>query len=131
MANFNKLKQLLYKNEATLIGFANLKDLNLYGRYNMNYGISIVVALNPKIVNEIVNGPTKEYQEEYWNVNKILNKLSSTTAKFLEDKGYNTIAFSSTSGKFNPRCSHTLSTNLPHKTVSTRAGIGWIGNARY
>jgi len=127
MANFNKLKQLLYKNGASLIGFANLKDLNLYGRYNMNYGISIVVALNPKIVNEIINGPTKEYQEEYWSVNKLLDKLNSIAATFLQDKGYNAIAFSATSGKFNPRYSHTLSTNLPHKTVATRAGIGWIG----
>ena len=42
----------------------------------MYYGISIVVALNSKIVNEIINGPTKEYQEEYWRANKILNKLS-------------------------------------------------------
>jgi epoxyqueuosine reductase QueG len=82
------------------------------------------VRLRPEVIAGIADGPTKEYSFEYTRCNQLLNQLSDTCVRLVTERGHHAVAFPAT--RHVPDDSH-LSTPLPHKTVATRAGIGWIG----
>ena len=121
-----KLKEFIYEKGASLVGFADLNMLPSQIRYGMDFGISIAIALNPNIVEKINIGPTIEYQQEYWEINKELDKLSSNVTEYILKEGYSAISFNATTGKYNPKIKQ-FDTKLPHKTVATIAGLGFIG----
>jgi epoxyqueuosine reductase len=119
-----ELRENLISKGASLVGFADLKNIPPDVRDNLPYGISIAVALSPQIITEIGYGPTKEYYAEYQRVNELLNSLGYNGTDFLTSKGYKAVWLPATDIGIN---STTLSTKLPHKTTATRAGLGWIG----
>lgn len=61
---------------ATLIGFADLSGVGEQERRGFKYGISIAIALNPRIVGEIPTGPHMEYYEEMQKVSAELKEIS-------------------------------------------------------
>ncbi len=61
----DELGDLLCSKGADMVGVADLRSIAPDIRYDLPFGISIAVALNPKIVSGILNGPTKEYHAEY------------------------------------------------------------------
>jgi epoxyqueuosine reductase len=109
---------------ASTVGFADLRGLPADVRNDFPYGISIAVALEPEIIRKIIDGPDLDYFMEYRRANKLLNSLGEKASGFLEARGYKTKSFSATNTGIDR---DTLSTQLPHKTVATRAGLGWIG----
>jgi epoxyqueuosine reductase len=119
-----KLKGHLLEKGASLVGYADLGELPGDIREGIPYGVSIGVALDPGIVGEIKDGPTPEYYREYQQVNELLGFLAEETRGFLEGEGYVAISKAPTYVGIDPK---TRSTILPHKTVATRAGLGWIG----
>jgi epoxyqueuosine reductase QueG len=120
----DKLKTLLLSNGADLVGFANLKEIIPDVRSNFPFGISIAVALNPRIISEIREGPTKSYYAEYKRANNLLDRLGQSAVQFLEEKGQKAQWSAATNANIDRK---TLSTRLPDKTTATRAGLGWIG----
>jgi epoxyqueuosine reductase QueG len=118
------IKKMLFEQGAALVGYADLDVLLSDVRENLKFGISFAIALNPVIISGIIGGPTKEYYAEYKRVNKSLNKLGGITSKYLGNLGYRAIPLAATNVGIDPE---THSTRLPHKTVATRAGLGWIG----
>jgi epoxyqueuosine reductase len=115
---------LLKSEGADIVGFADLRSLPADVREDYPYGISIAVALDPQIIKQIINGPDRNYFLEYRRANELLDSLGNSVARFLEGKGYQSKYFSATNTGIDR---DTLSTCLPHKTVATRAGLGWIG----
>jgi epoxyqueuosine reductase QueG len=119
----DELQTFLQSKGADLVGFADLREIDADTRDDFLFGISIGVALNPQIMSEIKDGPTRQYHEEYNRANSLLDTLGQSTAEFFRENGYDAKNFTAT-GIYDPV---TLSTRLPHKTVATRAGLGWVG----
>jgi epoxyqueuosine reductase QueG len=119
-----QLKTALTEGGASLVGFADLSSLPAGQRAGFNYGISIAAALDPAIINGIGNGPTKEYYDEYYRLNRLLDSLDLKASEIIKEHGYH--ALPKTRANVSVDYSN-LSTALPHKTVATRAGLGWIG----
>ena len=116
---------LLQKGAGT-VGFADITKLPLPVRKDFPFAISIVVALNPKIISEIRNGPNTNYYNEYIRVNLLLSELCKAAAAVLTESGFDSYCIEPTTEKFDPV---TISAPFQHKTVATRAGIGWIGKS--
>jgi hypothetical protein len=83
------LTERICKKGATLIGFADLTSIPVDARNGYNYGVSIAIALNQKIVSRITSGPHLEYYEEYERVSSELHDLCEYTATLINDKGFN------------------------------------------
>ena len=116
-----RLQTELTESGASLVGFADLKGLPANQRSGFDYGISIAVAIAPAIINGIGNGPTKEYYDEYHRLNRLLDIKA---AEIIKDNGFS--AFPKTRANVGIDYKD-HSTILPHKTIATRAGLGWIG----
>jgi epoxyqueuosine reductase len=109
---------------ASLVGFADLGDLPPDIRHSKRFAVSIAVALDKSIIANIKNGPTKEYHSEYKKVNVLLSDLAKYAAKMIKDLGYEAMPKEPTGVGIHQK---TQSTILPHKTVATKSGLGWIG----
>lgn len=119
-----QLRELLVARGAALVGYADLSELWTDVRFHLPRGVSIAMAVNPRIVSQIDTGPTREYFEEYKRLNEQLNILVTFAARYLADLGYRVKPIESTVAYVDPA---TCSAPFQHKTVATRAGLGWIG----
>jgi len=119
----NELKEYLKNLGASLVGFADLKNIDAPSRQNMAYGIAFAIKIKPSIIVGINGGPTEDYYDAYNEINKKLDYINLSCVKYIKNQGYNAIGQNSTYVTSNDN----LSTHLPHKTVATRAGLGWIG----
>jgi len=118
-----ELTDSLKSGGASLIGFADLQEISEDVRDSYPFGISFAVALNPQIISEIHEGPTKSYLDELKKADSLLDKLGQAAVQFLTKRGYRAQPCT----KPGPDYHETLTTRLPQKTIATRAGLGWIG----
>jgi epoxyqueuosine reductase QueG len=126
MAITQEISELLQNEGVSLYGFADLRDLPEEQRDGFDYGISIALALDKDVLLGIGEGPTLAYYENYESLNLRLDALDLLIERTLTGHGFkaqgNTrdLVGSGEGDAGN-------NTKLPHKTVATHAGLGWIG----
>jgi len=111
---------------ANLVGFADVTCLSTEVTDGAPRAVSMAVALDPAVVRDIKDGPTARYFAEYNRANTLLGRLGEQIAHVLNDAGYRAQPFPATTEQIDKT---TLSVKLQHKTVATRAGLGWIGKS--
>ncbi len=115
--------------ESYIWGFADLTGLLQNKFQGFDYGISIGRKLDNSIVDKIIDGPTREYYSHYRQINKDLDLLTRSISEDLNKYNLETLNIDSTvsTSALDSVYFNTLRTDLSHKMVATRAGLGWIG----
>jgi len=107
------------------VGVADLSVIPEEQRKAFPVGISIIVKLDLSVINSLGHGVTQQYFDMYEKANEQLDILAEKAVSILERQGFR--AYAQT--RRNVRSDSQSRTLLPHKTVATRAGIGWIGKS--
>lgn len=115
-----RLKTILYDQGAALVGIGDMSGVE---GCDFKTGVSVAVPLPGDIVIELRNAPTAEYYDLYYALNKKLNEIITAGEEFLRGNGFE--AYAQTTDRVEVSADNR--SRLPHKTVATRAGLGWIG----
>ena len=124
---WKELKSVLEDEGAALAGCGDLTGIIFRQEHTPPYpvGVAVAVPVPEKIVRQIQDGPTLEYYETYHSLNRKLNEIVLAGEDFLKNRGFR--AYAQTTDRV---CQdENWITPLPHKTVATRAGLGWIGKS--
>lgn len=109
---------------ADLVGIGDLSGLPPSQRQGLPFGVSVAVKYPKEVIQGISELPTPEYKLWYDRLNQRLDELVIAGAAFLQDRGHHAVANTRAQvGDYGADCR----TLLPHKTVATSAGLGWIG----
>lgn len=117
-----ELRKLLIKEGASIVAYA---DLSQFAEGNLKHGISIAMKIPAEVIKGIENGPTRAYYNSYNELNNIGNQLALLAEDYIKGKGYQAKAQTTDAVKEYGD----YRTSMPHKTVATNAGIGWIGKS--
>jgi epoxyqueuosine reductase QueG len=121
----NDLRQRLLEAGAVLVGYGDLSGIPEEKRSGLPVGVGVAVLQDPKVIQGILEGPTKDYLDWYNKLNEKLDALVTLGAGILTGAGYRAVA--QTRNYVNWHESDDFHTLLPHKTIATRTGLGWIG----
>jgi len=119
-----ELKEHLMQQGADIVAFGDITELPAEQREGFPAGVSVAVKYPKDVIRGIAELPTQEYYDWYKLLNVRLDAIVTVGAEWLQTRGYKALARSrATVGKKQTE----FGTTLPHKTVATRAGLGWIG----
>ncbi len=113
-----ELKGLMRAKGAALVGAGNMEDVN---GCEYPHGVSVAMPLPAHVATDLLNAPTEEYADCYKKLNAQLNHAVMAGEEFLQARGFDAYALTT------DRAGGAVEQVIPHKTVATRAGLGWIG----
>jgi len=124
MGNQEILEEKIIEWGASLVGFSNLLNVLPKNLSDIPYGITVVIKLSDRIIDEISDKPTYTYFHHYRSVNTLIDQITLKSVMKLEEWGYKAFAVpaSQSIGEMGP-----YRGLFPHKTAATIAGLGWIG----
>ncbi|MCE5258160.1 MAG: epoxyqueuosine reductase [Chloroflexi bacterium] len=91
--------------------------------------VSLAYPLPTAALVNLVTGPTQQYYTAYCEANAFLNVLASQVCAALQGLGYPSLGFPATVSQqqLERATGSDYLAKLAHKTIATRAGLGWIG----
>jgi epoxyqueuosine reductase len=128
--DYEKLKDFAFQQGASLFGVADIAGLperhcslspkTLGG---LERAVSMAFHLSDRILEDIVDGPTRLYFFHYQRVNVLLDELGLKVSNFIQSRGYDALPIpASQIIDWEKQLAH-----VSHKHIAARAGIGWIG----
>lgn len=115
-----ELRSLLFSRGADLVGIGDMSGVKGCA---FRTGISVAVALPADVVRDLQKAPTREYYDLYYSLNDRLDRIVTAGEDFLKSRGHE--AYAVTTDRVS--IDENFISELPHKTVATRCGLGWIG----
>lgn len=123
------LEEYLRELRVDLYGLASIGGI-FGGKWkDWPYAISIALELPIEDMVDVQDGPTPRYYAAYVRTNDRLNQVAAAVESWIRQQGYRAQAVLATvsSEGLDKDCGPSLSAPVQHKTVATRAGLGWIG----
>jgi epoxyqueuosine reductase len=90
---------------------------------DLPFAISMLMRIDPIIVNGLRHGPTKDYFEEYRRLNLALDEATDMLVSSITSHGQRAIAVPAT----REDTDNGGTIHFSHKCAATSAGLGWIG----
>ncbi|MDO9210723.1 MAG: hypothetical protein Q7V48_08235 [Deltaproteobacteria bacterium] len=127
---YEELKKFALQEGASLFGVAKILDLpeqhcSLFPktREGLDRAISIAFHLSDRVLEDIVDGPTKLYFFHYQRANLLLDELGLKIMNFIQSRGWAALPIpASQIVDWENQHAH-----VSHKHVAVQAGLGWIG----
>lgn len=130
--DYKSLKEIAIKEGMSLFGVADITPIK--GHFHINppqiledlkYGISIGYTLSNKILDGLIDGPTKIYSMHYRRINTLLDLTALKLAAYIQQRGADALPIpASQIIDWQIEIGH-----LSHKMVARYAGLGWIGRS--
>lgn len=128
--SYGELEEYALTQGASLFGVADVAGLperqcslpakTLNG---LDSAVSIAFHLSDRILEDIVDRPTRLYFFHYQRVNVFLDELGLKVSNFIQSRGYDALPIpASQIIDWEKQWAH-----VSHKHIAARAGIGWIG----
>jgi len=118
-----QIAEITTSHGCTLYGFADIKGLPKGNLANFHRGISFVFQMEPWVMDQLVQGPTEAYSVLYGQVNLRIDALACEVVRALERVGHQAWALPSSTRSDTVN----IRGDFQHKTIATRAGLGWVG----
>lgn len=127
---YEELRKFALQGGAALFGVASVSNLSpghctlspatLQG---LERAISLAFHLSDRILEDIIDGPTKLYFFHYQRVNILLDQLALQITDFIQKQGWDALPIpaSQITDWVNQKA------HVSHKHVAVLAGLGWIG----
>jgi epoxyqueuosine reductase QueG len=128
--HYEQLKEFALGQGASLFGVAEtsaLKEkfysLSPRALQGLDWAIAMAFHLSDRVIEDLVDGPTKLYFFHYQRVNVLLDELALKITNFIQDRGWQALPIpASQIVDWEKQRAH-----LSHKHVAQQAGLGWIG----
>ncbi len=129
-AAYMRLERVARDSGAILFGAGEISDLkrsfdNIPEKtcLGLNIGISFGVKVSARILEEIVDHPTRLYMHHYKSLNILIDQIALKLTSTIEAEGYDSLPIpASQIIDWERQTAH-----LSHKMIAVRAGLGWIG----
>jgi len=127
---YAQLKEFVLRQGASLFGVAQTSSLperffslTTEVRQGLFRIISIAFHLSDRILEDLINGPTKLYFFHYQRVNVFLDEAGLKVTSFIQDHGWDALPIpASQIVDWERQRGH-----VSHKHAAEQAGLGWIG----
>lgn len=128
--DYGELKEFVFAQGGSLFGVASMAglperqcSLSFKTLRGLDKAVSIAFHLSDRVLEDIVDGPTRLYFFHYQRANMLLDAIGLKTMNFIQDRGWEALPIpASQIIDWEKQWAH-----VSHKHIAARAGIGWIG----